>query len=112
MVPACEERAEWMTQIEIKRGAALRLRAEVTNPDGSAMTDLEAGWATSQVRDATDALVGTITWTLSAPATLDGSADTSDWMVGTHRIDLRIARPDGTVFSDSLSLRVDAAVTQ
>lgn len=75
-----------MNQIEIKRGALLRLRAEVTNTDGSAMVDLDAAWVTSQVRDAADALIGSLTWTLAATATLDTSAVTDDWPVGTHRL--------------------------
>jgi hypothetical protein len=108
--PPCAGNA--VSQIEIKRGAVLRLRAEVTNADGSAMVDLEEDWVTSQVRDAADALIGSLAWTLAAPATLEVTADTSAWPVGTHRLDIRIARPDGTAYSDTLSLRVDAAVTQ
>ncbi len=99
-------------RIVIKRGAKLTLRAELKNADGTAMSDLDADWITSQVRDTGDVVVGELTWTVTAPGVAIGEAETEDWTVGSHRFDIRIARPDGTVYSETLSARVDAAVTQ
>ena len=99
-------------RIEIKQGAKLTVEAAMRFANGTLMTDLQAGWISSQVRNTSDVLVGSLTWTVPSSGIARGTADTTGWAVGTHRCDIRVARPDGTMISETVDLRVLAAVTR
>ena len=99
-------------RIEIKQGAHLTVDTAMRFANGTLMADLQAGWISSQVRDTSDGLVGSLSWTVTSPGIARGTATTTGWAVGTHRCDIRVDRPDGTIISTTIELRVLAAVTR
>lgn len=101
------------TEIRIKRGAALRLVMRFQD-DQSQPIDLSTVTLTSQVRDATDALIAALPIVRAATlgmATVE-VGDTSAWPAGRHRVDVRAVVDGVTVMSDTFALVVGRAVTQ
>ena len=101
------------TPFEIKRGATLDLTIEIQNDDGSPV-DLSGAGVWSQVRDAADNVVATLTPAISAVAgaVVLTVLDTSGWPLGLLRCDVRVVVAGRVAFSDTFGIMVGRSVTQ